>query len=476
MTASRLTIPALIAIGWMQDPAPVQGQSPTPPAVQSPVQAPVPAHSPRTTPVAEADAHRPSPIPDRIIRTIAADPARSIAVTWRTDASVGQGLAQIAPADHGPRFAARAETAQADSQPLQTNLNVARFHSVVFRDLEPSTRYVYRVGDGVDWSEWFQVRTASDKPEPFTFLYFGDAQTEVKSMWSRVIRKAYADAPDAAFLVHAGDLVNRGASDALWGEWFAAGGWINAMVPSVPSPGNHEYERARLPDGKADPNAKSVFTAHWRAQFALPENGPPGLEETAYFFDHQGVRVVSLNSSERHAEQAEWLGRVLAENPQTWTIVTFHHPIYSPAKNRDNPELRGLWQPIFDRYKVDLVLQGHDHTYARTGLKAFENVPAGGTARDDPGATAGTVYVVSVAGPKMYVLDPESWMQRSGEDVQLYQVISIDGGVLRYDARTATGDPYDGFELHKQPEGRPNRLVERIPDTPEIRRPAETGR
>ena len=63
-------------------------------------------------------------------------------------------------------------------------------------------------------------------------------------------------------------------------------------------------------------------------------------------------------------------------------------------------------------------------------------------------------------------------MRRSAEDVQLYQIIAIDGDVLRYEARTALGEPYDAFELHKQPDGRPNRMVERIPATPEIRRPA----
>lgn len=460
MPARRLPMLILLAL-----PPSAMAQAPVAPATPAP-----------RAPLAEAVAHRPTSIPDRIIRTIADDPSRTIAVTWRTDASVSGAVAQVAPAEHGPRFAEKARTVPAVSQELATNLGVARCHSAVIGGLEPSTRYAYRVGDGVDWSEWFQVRTASDKPEPFRFLYFGDAQNDLKSHWSRVVRKAYSDAPDAAFIVHAGDLVNRGASDALWGEWFGAGGWINGMVPSVPSPGNHEYERVRLPDGTAVPDSKSVFTAHWRAQFALPENGPKGLEETAYFLDYQGVRVVSLNSNEGQKEQAEWLDRVLAETPQRWTVVTFHHPIYSPARRRDNPELRALWQPVFDRRKVDLVLQGHDHTYARTGLRSYENVPEGATARDDPSATAGTVYVVSVAGPKMYILEPEPWMRRAGEDVQLYQVISVDGDALRYEARTALGEPYDAFELRKQPEGRPNLLVEAIPDVPEIRRPAEPAK
>ncbi len=421
-------------------------------------------------PVSAAEAHRPSVLPDRIIRTFAADPCRTIAVTWRTDASVAQGLAQIAPAGHGPRFSGQGRTVEAQSQTLKTDLNTARFHSVVLAGLEPARQYAYRVGDGVNWSEWFHVQTASDKPEPFAFLYFGDAQTDLKSLWSRVVRAAYSDAPKARFIVHAGDLVNRGKSDAEWGEWFSAGGWVNAMVPSVPSPGNHEYEFERGPDGKVVPGGKSEFTPHWRAQFALPENGPPGLEEAAYFFDYQGVRVVSLNSSEQHQAQAVWLDRVLSENPQTWTVITFHHPIYSAAKRRDNPELRAMWQPVFDRRKVDLVLQGHDHTYARTGLRAYENVATGAARRDDPAVTAGTVYVVSVSGPKMYELEPEAWMRRAAEDAQLYQIITIDGPTLRYEARTAQGDLYDAFELQKQAE-LPNLLVEHVPGTPELRRP-----
>ena len=41
-------------------------------------------------------------------------------------------------------------------------------------------------------------------------------------------------------------------------------------------------------------------------------------------------------------------------------------------------------------------------------------------------------------------------MQRSAEDTQLYQIITIDGDRLRYEARTAVGDLYDAFELQKR--------------------------
>ena len=416
--------------------------------------------------VSDADAHRPTPLPDRIILTFAGDPARSAAVNWRTSTSVATGLAEIAIAGDNRDFMANARQLTAATESFTSRISEANFHSVVFAELEPKTRYAYRVGDGVNWSEWFHFSTASAEPEPFTFLYFGDAQTELKPLWSRVVREAIFKAPTARFFLHAGDLVNDPNGDAQWGEWFQAGAWLNAMTPNVLTPGNHEYHKVGL--------LKTLtLSPHWRPHFALPENGPAGLEETAYWLDYQGVRFVSLNSNERQAEQVPWLEKVLSDNPQRWTILTFHHPLYSASGLRDDGELarndaqRQLWQPVFDKYHVDLVLQGHDHTYARTGLVQGgdeQNAATGATTRS---GTAGTVYVVSVSGPKMYRLpeDSQSRFQRVAEHTQLFQIISIDGDRLKYEALTATGLPYDGFELQKQPEG-PNLLVEQIPETP----------
>ena len=422
----------------------------------------------------DASAHRPSPIPDRIILTWAGEPCTTQAVTWRTSDDVTQSVAQLAPAlDDGRAIVSEAKTFAATRTILETDLGKAAYHSVEFRELRPGTLYAYRVGDGVNWSEWSHFRTAANprdpRPEPFSFVYFGDAQNDIKSLWSRVIRQAYSDAPKARFLIHAGDLVTTSNSDALWGEWFAAGGWINATVPSVPVPGNHEYITPRDAQGKSIPNAKSRLTRHWRPQFTLPVDGPEGLEETVYAFDFQGARIVALNSNERHEDQAKWLERVLQEQPATsrWTILTFHHPIYSSAKGRDNVELRNHWQPIFDKYGVDLVLQGHDHTYARSAPLLSENLPSGVNVRE---GHRGTVYVVSVSGPKMYNLDREPRMVRAAEDTQMFQVITVDGGSLRYEARTATGTLYDAFELKKQA-GRPNEFIDKAPATPERLRP-----
>ena len=393
----------------------------------------------RSRKVADADIYRATPVPDRIILNWAGDPATTAAVTWRTDTTVDEAMAQIALAEDGQLFVKKAKNVPAKTEKLEVTPGAAHVHSAQFAGLQPDTQYVYRVGDGANWSDWNQFRTAAAGPAPLEFVYVGDAQNDIYSLWSRLIRQSYSEAPKARFILHAGDLVNRGGMDYEWGEWHAAAGWINRSVFSVPTPGNHEYSGA--------PGGGRGLTGHWRKQFTLPENGVQGLEESNYSFDIQGVRIVSMNSNEKQKEQVEWLDKTLTNNPNQWTILTFHHPILSTAKGRDNKELRALWQPVIDKHRVDMVLTGHDHTYGRSNV-------ASGTS----GIIGGTVYVVSVSGPKMYNLERAPWMQRAAEDTQLFQVIRIDGKKLRYEARTARGMLYDAFTLEKA-KGKPNKIT-----------------
>ena len=137
------------------------------------------------------------------------------------------------------------------------------------------------------------------------------------------------------------------------------------------------------------------------------------------------------------------------------------------------PHLRELWQPIIDKHHVDLVLQGHDHAYARSQLMTAEVNLITGVSHQDP--NTGTVYVVSVSGPKMYELGRRSFMRRAAEDTQLYQIIKIDGLQLTYEARTAVGELYDGFVLRKD-EGTRRTLIEQMPGTRESRRPENERR
>ena len=420
--------------------------------------------------VAPAEAHRPSRLPDRIILAPVADPAHGMAVTWRTSTEAPRSLAQLAAATHGPELRDRAVTIPARTEAHPTDLGPALCHAAEFADLEPATRYAYRVGDGTNWSEWFHFETASAEPAPFQFVHFGDAQNDILSMWSRVVREAGRHAPRARLMIHSGDLVNSGENDAQWGEWFRAGSFLHAQIPSLPIPGNHEY--VKVGEGET---ATSRLSHHWRRQFTLPDNGPAGLEETCFSIVSGDVRIVALNSNEKLGDQAAWLDALLSRDRRRWVVCSFHHPIFSAAKNRDNVLLRETWKPVLDRHAVDLVLQGHDHVYGRTGLvpagsppATIENAPTGVNRVD---ATSGTVYVVSVSGPKQYdVSVSHPLMERLGEDTQLFQVVEIDGDDLRFESRTATGALYDGFTLRKRADG-PNEMILRNDLIPERRRP-----
>ena len=124
--------------------------------------------------------------------------------------------------------------------------------------------------------------------------------------------------------------------------------------------------------------------------------------------------------------------------------------------------MRGLWKPLFDKYNVDLALQGHDHTYTRGRVEPYEvNLVDGENLQD----ITGTVYVVSVSGGKMYKVKPgwedyEALRDRVGNNKQLFQVISVDGDKLTYKSYTATGELFDAFDLIKNENG-VNSFVER---------------
>jgi len=402
--------------------------------------------------------YAPSRHPDRVILLPGRDAAREAAVAWRTAAGLESPVLQITEAVDSPDLADRARTRAATSRPLSTPNGDGVHHQVRLDGLEPDTLYAYRVSGLGTWSEWHQFRTAADEPRAFTFLYFGDTQNSVRSLASRVMREAWAHAPRPALLIHAGDLVNGRAGpkadDDEWGEWFDAGGHMFAAHFALPAAGNHEH----LKQDEDTPDERYVLAPHWALQFPVPDNGPAGLRHTVFYSDYQGVRFIVLDSTSALAEgtaeaQARWLAPVLADNPNPWTVVIHHHPMYSPRPGRDNPPLREHWLPLFNQHRVDLVLQGHDHVYGRG-----RNLSEGGNLRD---GDDGPVYVVSVAGPKQYRLSERtaSEMAPAAEDTQLFQVVHIDGDVLRFEALTATGRRHDAFELRRQADGS-NRLVE----------------
>ena len=391
----------------------------------------------------------PSKDPDRIILTFNGNPSTKRAVTWRTDSSVKKAEAQIAVAGLNSDFVKEASTYTANTEEFDLGLYksnkslIVNYHSVVFENLKPKTLYAYRVGFAENWSEWIQFKTANDTYSPTQFVYFGDAQNDILNHWSRVIRMAYKTAPDASFVIHAGDLVDSAHKDNEWAQWFKAGGFIHSQWTAIPVVGNHEFQRFDGYEGTL-PRRLSI---QWRPQFTLPveENLDEKLHETVYSVEYQDILVLVLNSTGHLEEQTEYIREKLTNSDAKWKIVTNHHSVFSPAEGRDFEYARKVWKPMFEKYGVDLVLNGHDHTYARghTPVKS-QNVNESGIFK--------TLYVTSVSGPKQYKIDKVKIKNyevdgyksdKMGEETQFFQVINIDNNKLTYSAYTTLGDLYD---------------------------------
>ncbi len=397
----------------------------------------------------------PSKDPDRIILTFSGDPSTKRAVTWRTDLSVKQAKAQIAIASANSKFVNQSTTYNALTEEFDLGLYksnkslVVNYHSVVFENLNPNTLYAYRVGNEDNWSEWIQFKTANNSYSPTQFVYFGDAQNDILSHWSRVIRMAYQTAPNASFVIHAGDLVDTAHKDFEWAQWFKAGGFIHSQWTAIPVVGNHEFQRM---DGYGGIKPRRL-SIQWRPQFTLPveKKLDKSLHETVYSVEYQDILIIVLNSTGFLEKQTEYIIEKLSNTNAKWKIVTSHHSVFSPAEGRDFEYARKTWKPLFDKYGVDLVLNGHDHTYARG------HVPLKSKKIDQLGNFR-TLYVTSVSGPKQYKLDIEQiegykvdgyQNDKLGEDTQFFQVIDIEDDKLIYRAYTTLGSLYDKAVITK---------------------------
>lgn len=382
-------------------------------------------------------------LPDRIMVNPLESAHTGIAITWRSGISAGDQSVQWSEAHAHPvtdlaNYQISKGRCQTDTVDYEGETSVFRSCRTKLSDLEPGKTYMYRVGsnDG-GWSEWIQV----DMPEghqdsTLTFIYLGDPQNDLRSQWSRTIREAYATAPDADFILYAGDLVNEGYNDPEWKDWYEAGSFIHRMIPSIMTAGNHEYTDV-------------ILTPLWRSHFTLPENGPKDIEElggACYYVDYPNLRVISLDGEQIDEDpqmrlaMVHWLREVLEQTSQKWVVMTMHYPFYSTKPDRSNPKLRKAFKPLVDEFGVDLILQGHDHGYGRGMLDRQEKGPV----------QEGTMYVVSVSGPKMYDVGHEKWMQKRGDNVQLYQVIEIKGNQLKYRSYTTDGELFDSFSLEKR--------------------------
>lgn len=380
-----------------------------------------------------------SPRPDHVVLTWSGDPRTTQTLQWRTSPQTKKGVVRYARrADVATPVPRRFLEVRAVTEPLADprllNDPLVNRHTVELTGLEPGTTYVYAVGDGRrrGWGEFAEFTTAPAGAAPFSFVYMGDAQNGL-DRWGSLVQSAFRGRPDAAFYLMAGDLVDRGNQRDDWDGFFHNARGVFDRRTLVPVIGNHECQGGHP-------------TMYLR-QFALPRRGGPAeIEaERAYAFDYSNARFVVLDSNLDPAKQAPWLDAQLARPGATWKFVTYHHPAYASAPGRDNTAIREHWVPLFDKHRVDLVLQGHDHAYLRTyPLKAGQRVAS---------PAEGTVYLVSVSGTKFYEQAKRDYTEVGMTNVATYQVldIQISGDRLVYRAIDLDGTVRDRFVIEKPP-------------------------
>ncbi|MFH7322239.1 metallophosphoesterase [Aeromicrobium sp. JJY06] len=372
----------------------------------------------------------------RLLLTPTADPSRSQYVSWsRPVAASGQRVIAV-----GPDGITRTVPARRKLGTTERTAGSRQYRYVVaLSGLEPSTRYRYRVvGRGVA-TRWRAFTTAGPANRAFRMLQFGDTQIDNDGPPDRIIEAATERFPDARLLLQAGDVVNKPWVGREWSELHEALSPAGQWRSWVSSIGNHEQCRVRS-------SCRSGAGRGFRSYFQFPSNGFPDQRRTWFFLDQGPARIIVLDTfGSDLRRQRSFLAHALRTNDRPWSIVLMHSGPFASVGDRRNTEMRKWFLPTLERYDADLVLSGHDHSYAR-------------------GRKAGVTYLASVSGPKYYDSSIRDWRAGGATRVKAayrtstYQVISVSPTQLKVravvghrgkGARPAikVGRTLDGFTL-----------------------------
>ncbi|WP_242346902.1 purple acid phosphatase family protein [Anaeromyxobacter terrae] len=345
----------------------------------------------------------------------------TMTVTWRSteatgsveygsDASYGQVKAAVSAAYQG-----------------------SYLHEAQVTGLSPGTSYHYRCGSAASWSA---DRTFTTGPTPaagasFRFAAFGDSRTDDAA---RAQVRAAVQRSQPAFAIDSGDLVDSGGTQSYWDGWFATMEPLVSATPFVSAAGNHDM-------------GGGLFFA----QLALPRHVPTaaGYDDEAYFsFDYGNTHFVVLFTEPAGTSgdaQDQWLeadlARAASDPDVRWTVVSFHRPPYSSGEHGSDTGLRQRWGPVFEKYGVDLVLNGHDHDYERSQ-------PMVGGQRAEGGVT----YVVTGgAGAPLYTAGTSAFTAFSRATHHFVEV-DVTANTLTLEARDVDGNVFDTLTLtHPSP-------------------------
>lgn len=258
-------------------------------------------------------------------------------------------------------------------------------NKTTIKDLKPDTTYYYQVKIDGAWKDVQSFKTGN--PDDFSFMYVGDPQLGASKgqtssegnkqdgllatrndayNWNKTLNSALAQHPEINFLVSPGDQINEPAEDQspakikLQEQQYA--GYLSAKalrsLPEATSIGNHD-------------SMTTGYQNHFNVPNPFTEETNPTKAGHGYYYNYGNALFIVINANNYNAADHEALiKKAIKAHPNTkWRIVVMHQDIYGSGLDHSDSDgilLRTQLTPIYDANKIDVVLQGHDHTYART--------------------------------------------------------------------------------------------------------------
>lgn len=462
--------------------------------------------------------HSPT-MPKMINMTYNGDPKTSIALTWYTD-QLTKSILQVIEASkaQGNHFSAKQavefvgheeEISTFVTKNDRASGKKTKFvsHKASANRLKPGTTYLFRVGNGGEWSAVGSFTTDTAANKPFRFIVGSDSQASSKTdfePWADTFKKAYRLIGDPKFLINAGDLVDNGDLEEQW-QWMLGLAQQQLLnVPIVPVLGGHE-----VTDWDGD---ETTPNNNFYNHFNLPKNIVKGTHDgSVYSFEYGDALFMVMNSQfdgklkpdgtvdwndDRHEQftnQLEWMRSTVAKSDKKWKFVTFHKAPYAAGDNSAQWEdervqfYRKHLIPVFDELGIDMVFEAHDHMYMRSfqmlGNKVIDPKSLKRDAQGNVINPKGTIYLMSNAfGNKFYYKNNQYRINQEGEpeeivgsnnkpvpyddffaainaqpEKKMFTAMSVTEQVLSFDAYTAAvedegkpGYTKDGLRVYDQ--------------------------
>jgi predicted phosphodiesterase len=165
-----------------------------------------------------------------------------------------------------------------------------------------------------------------------------------------------------------------------------------------------------------------------------------------YTFKKDDVEFFVLDTTYMQPVQIEWLKDALTKSSAKWKVAYFHHPLYSSGKKHGSEEdLRQILEPLFVKYKVDVVFAGHEHFYERIKpQKGIYYFTAGGSAK----LRSGNISRRSTIIEKGFDTDNS------------FMLVEITRDEMRFDAISRKGQIVDsGAIIHREAEAENERTT-----------------